>query len=98
MNIDVEDFIQQMKQVVHDENLAMEARMEQRLEEKLEQKLEQKLEEKLEQKLDEKFDEKLAPIMQEIEDIKLILDSSFTATQEQIDDHEIRLTKLEAAH
>lgn len=79
MNIDLEDFIQQMKQVIGDENRAMEARLEQ----------------KLEQKLDEKFDQKLAPIFQEIEDIKLILDTSFTATQEQLDNHETRITRLE---
>lgn len=79
MNVDVNDFIQQMKQVIRDENLAMESRLEQ----------------KLEQKLEEKLDQKLAPIKQEIEDIKLILDSSFSAAQEQIDDHEIRLAKLE---
>ena len=55
MNVDVNDFIQQMKQVIRDENLAMESRLEQ----------------KLEQKLEEKLDQKLAPIKQEIEDIKL---------------------------
>lgn len=69
------------------------------LEEKLEEKLEAKLETKLEAKLEAKFEEKLAPIRQDIKDLTEFVQDAITtsndANQEQLDDHEVRIARLE---
>ncbi len=63
--------------------------------------IDKKLEEKLEEKLDEKLDEKLAPIHQKIDDLAEFVQNAIAdsndANQEQLDDHEVRITHLEKA-
>lgn len=53
------------------------------------------------QKLEEKLEEKLAPIHQKIDDLAEFVQESLAtsndAAQEQLDNHEARITKLEAA-
>jgi Na+/phosphate symporter len=77
------------------------AALDAQLEAKLEEKLEKKLESKLDQKLDQKLNEKLAPIHQKIDDLTAFVQDAITtsndANQEQLDNHEVRITKLEAA-
>lgn len=50
---------------------------------------------------DQKLEEKLAPIHQKIDDLAEFVQESLAAsndaTQEQLDNHEARITKLEAA-
>ncbi|PID99452.1 hypothetical protein CSA80_01685 [Candidatus Saccharibacteria bacterium] len=62
---------------------------------------EQLLDEKLEEKLEEKFQEKLAPIHQKIDDLAEFVQNAIAdsndANQEQLDDHEERITRLEKA-
>ena len=61
--------------------------------------LEEVIDTKLEQKLEEKLEEKLAPIRQDIRDLTEFVQDAITtsndASQEQIDDHEVRITRLE---
>ena len=82
-------------------NAALDAQLEEKLEAKLEEKLEKKLESKLDQKLDQKLNEKLAPIHQKIDDLTAFVQDAITtsndANQEQLDNHELRITKLETA-
>ncbi|MGB4967082.1 MAG: hypothetical protein WBO35_02665 [Candidatus Saccharimonadales bacterium] len=100
-----EEFFADLKQYITAENSALEKRLEasidQKLEEKLEQKLEEKLEQKLEEKLNQKFDEKLAPIHQKIDDLAAFMQDALATSneinQEQLDDHEARITRLEKA-
>ena len=77
------------------------AALDAQLEAKLEEKLEKKLESKLDQKLDQKLNEKLAPIHQKIDDLTAFVQDAITtsndANQEQLDNHELRITKLETA-
>jgi Na+/phosphate symporter len=51
--------------------------------------------------LDEKLDEKLTPIHQKIDDLTAFVQDAVTtsndANQEQLDDHEVRITRLEKA-
>jgi len=66
------------------------------------------LDAKLEEKLEEKFDQKLAPIHQRLDSLESKMDdltefvqdaitTSNDVNQEQLDNHELRITKLETA-
>ncbi|HPR09185.1 MAG TPA: hypothetical protein PLT04_01285 [Candidatus Saccharibacteria bacterium] len=77
-------FFQDLKQYITAENRA----------------LEMCLEKSLDEKLDQKIDEKLAPIKRQINDlaewVQGAMATASDARQAQIDDHEARITRLEA--
>lgn len=91
------DEIEDLKQLFAANNRSLMADMEVLID----NKLEEKLEEKLEIKLNQKFDEKLAPIHQKIDDLAEFVQNAIAdsneANQEQLDDHEMRITRLEKA-
>ena len=86
-----DEFFQDLKQYIAAENRALEKR--------LEDSLSQKMDEKLEEKLEAKLEAKLAPIRQDIADLSQFVQDAITtsndANQEQIDNHEVRITRLE---
>ena len=57
------------------------------------------LEEKLETKLEEKFEQKLAPIHHKIDELTAFVQDAITTSndvnQDQLDAHEVRITRLE---
>ncbi|MBP9761865.1 hypothetical protein KBD11_02235 [Candidatus Saccharibacteria bacterium] len=84
MNVDIEDLIAQLKQVIAAENRARAIQ------------LEASIDAKLDAKLDARLGELKRGLSERIEEIRIILDTSLGVVQEQLSDHETRITHPES--